>query len=134
MKKPQNYIYPAVFNYDDKEIAVTFPDLDVATSGIDRADAFSSARELLGVVMSGLEADGEVIPAPSMIRDLALAPGEEAALVDVFMPVYRDAERQRSVSRTVTLPAWLNAEAMARKVNFSQVLQAALKDYLKTAG
>lgn len=30
------------------------------------------------------------------------------------------------MNRTVTLPAWLNAAAMERKVNFSQVLQQAL--------
>jgi hypothetical protein len=30
----------------------------------------------------------------------------------------------------VTLPAWLNAAAAERNVNFSQVLQEALKDML----
>jgi len=33
----------------------------------------------------------------------------------------------RSISRTVTLPAWLNAIALKHNVNFSQVLQDALK-------
>lgn len=32
--KQERYFYPAVFNYDDEEIAVTFPDLNVATSGV----------------------------------------------------------------------------------------------------
>jgi hypothetical protein len=48
MKKPERYSYPAVFAYEsDQEIAVVFPDLDVATSGINDDDALISARELL---------------------------------------------------------------------------------------
>ena len=40
------------------------------------------------------------------------------------------AENNRSVNRTVTLPAWLNALALEHNVNFSQVLQEALKNLL----
>ena len=40
MKQVERYFYPAVFSYaPDQEIAVTFPDLDVATSGTDDTDA-----------------------------------------------------------------------------------------------
>jgi hypothetical protein len=46
------------------------------------------------------------------------------------MPSIRQAHINRSVNRTVTLPAWLNAAALERNINFSQVLQDALKDQL----
>ena len=60
MKKPDRYVYPAVFTYEEsQEIAVVFPDLDAATSGENDGDALFSARELLGCVMAGLEEDGE---------------------------------------------------------------------------
>lgn len=49
------------------------------------------------------------------------------ALVEVYMPSVRLSQENRSVNRTVTLPAWLNAQAMERGVNFSQVLQDALR-------
>ena len=63
MKKVERYFYPAVFTYEPgQEIAVVFPDLDAATSGVDDNDALLSARELLGCVMFGLEEDGEEIP------------------------------------------------------------------------
>lgn len=42
----------------------------------------------------------------------------------------RMAQMNRSVNRTVTLPAWLNAAALERNINFSQVLQDALKTQL----
>ena len=128
MKKPDRYFYPAVFTYDDgQEIAVTFPDLDVATSGTDQNDALMSARELLGCVLFGLEEDGEPIPEPSKMQEINVEANECTQLVDVFMPTVRMAQTNRSVNRTVTLPAWLNAAALEQGVNFSAVLQKALK-------
>jgi predicted RNase H-like HicB family nuclease len=127
-KKPDRYIYPAVLIYEQgQEIAVVFPDLDVATSGVDDADALKSARELLGITMLGLEEDGEDIPVPTPVTSMQLKENERTTLIDVFMPTIRQAQVNRSVSRTVTLPAWLNAVAMEHGVNFSQVLQDALK-------
>lgn len=131
MKKIERYIYPAVFTYEQgQEIAVVFPDLDVATSGVDDADALASARELLGLTMAGMEEDGDPIPAPTALKDVVLESNERAILVDVYMPAIRMAHVNRSVNRTVTLPAWLNAAALERGVNFSQVLQDALRAQL----
>lgn len=127
MKKPDRYVFPAVFTYDaDAEIAVTFPDLDVATSGITDEDAMLSARDLLGLVLFGLEEDGGTIPTPSPLMSIPHADNEVVTLVDVFMPSVRLAQQNKCVSRTVSLPAWLNALALEKQVNFSQVLQSAL--------
>ena len=131
MKKVERYFYPAVFTYaPDQEIAVDFPDLKVATSGTNEDDALISARELLGCVLFGLEEDGEEIPAPTPLSDMKVKENERAVLVDVYMPSIRMAQVNRSVNRTVTLPAWLNAAALEHNVNFSQVLQDALKAQL----
>lgn len=127
-KKVERYFYPAVFTYEEgQEIAVPFPDLDAATSGENDDDALLSARELLGCAMFGREADGEAIPEPTPLSAVALEANERAVLVDVYMPAVRMAQNNRSVNRTVTLPAWLNAAALERNINFSQVLQNALK-------
>ncbi|PWL78981.1 MAG: HicB family protein [Coriobacteriia bacterium] len=131
MKKSDRYFFPAVFTYEDgEEIAVTFPDLDVATSGETDEEALLSARELLGCVIYGMEQDGERIPDPTPLDAVMTEPGEHTALVDVFMPAVRQAESTKAVNRTVTLPAWLNALAVERGVNFSQTLQAALRQQL----
>lgn len=131
MKKPERYFYPAVFTYEpDQEIAVEFPDLKCATSGENDDDAFLSARELLGCVLYGLEEDGEPIPAPTALSKVVTQPNECAVLVDVYMPSIRQANINRSVNRTVTLPAWLNAAALEKNINFSQILQEALKSQL----
>ena len=129
MKKVERYFYPAVFTYEPgQEIAVIFPDLDVATSGENEDDALISARELLGCVLYGLEEDKEDIPAPTPLSDIHTEENERAVLVDVYMPSIRMAQVNRSINRTVTLPAWLNAAALERNANFSQILQDALKE------
>ena len=131
MKKVERYFYPDIYTYEpEQEIAVVFPDLNCATSGINEDDALLSARELLGCVLNGLEEDGEDIPAPTPLSEVQLRPNQRVILVDVYMPSVRMAQINRSVSRTVTLPAWLNAAALERNINFSQVLQDALKSQL----
>ncbi|MDW2796488.1 type II toxin-antitoxin system HicB family antitoxin [Clostridium boliviensis] len=131
MKKTESYFYPAIFTYKPgKEIAVVFPDLDCATSGNNDDDAFLSARELLGCVLYGLEEDDEDISDPTPLSQVEVQENERAVLIDVYMPSIRLARVNRSVNRTVTLPAWLNAAALEHDINFSQVLQEAIKSQL----
>ena len=123
--------YPAVFTYEEgQEIAVVFPDLDVATSGVDDRDALLSARECLGMVLCGLEEDGEQIPNPTHLTDIKAGKNERVVLIDAFLPSYRMANNNKAVNRTVTLPAWLNALALENGLNFSQVLQEGIKSKL----
>ncbi len=103
MKKAEHYVFPAVFTYEaGEEIAVVFPDLDVATSGTDDNDALLSARELLGCALYGMEEDGAEIPTPTPLSDVETNKNERAVLVDVYMPSIRMAKVNRSVNRTVT--------------------------------
>ena len=112
MKKTERYCFPAVFSYEEgQEISVFFPDLDMATSGVNDDDALLSARELLGCVLYGLEEDEEEIPVPTPLADVRVGDNERSVLIDVYMPSIRMAHVNRSVNRTVTLPAWLNAAA-----------------------
>ena len=125
------YYYPAIFTFEpEQEIAVVFPDLDVATSGTDDADALRSARELLGCVLFGMEEDGETIPSPTPLSQIHAGSNECVVLVDVYMPSIRMAQNNRSVNRTVTLPAWLNSAAQEKNINFSQTLQNAIRQQL----
>ena len=59
-----------------------------------------------------------------------LIKGSAISFIDVWMPFVRDKIENKSVKKTLTIPKWLNDIAVERKVNFSQVLQNGLKDYL----
>ena len=130
---PERYFYPAVFTYygPGKEIAVDFPDLEVATSGTDDTDALLSARELLGITMLGIERDGEAVPRSTPLPEVHLEENETVALIDVYMPALRKIHDHTAVDRMVTLPAWLNAAASERNVDLSQVLLDALKEIVR---
>jgi len=128
MKKPNKYVYPVIFTYEaGYEIAVTFPDLPgCASSGADENEAYEMAKDALGGYLWCLEKDGDDIPKPSRLSDISLENNERAALIEVYMPAVRLSQENRSVNRTVTLPAWLNAAATEKGVNFSQALQSTL--------
>ena len=136
MKKNDFYVYPAVLTFDEGyDIAVTFPDLPgCATSGADEKEALAMAKEALSLHLYGMETDGEEIPEPSPLKAIQseIEANECVAFVEVFMPSIRMAQENKSVNRTVTLPAWLNAKALECGVNFSAVLQEALKTQLDT--
>lgn len=126
-----SYCFPAFFYFDDDGISIEFPDLPGCLSCAETEEqAFRNAKEALGLHLYGMELDGDSIPAPSSVRGLHPEEGGVTVMVDVFMPPVRDRINQKAVNKTVTIPAWLNREAEAAKVNFSMLLQNALKTYL----
>jgi post-segregation antitoxin (ccd killing protein) len=46
------------------------------------------------------------------------------------MDILRKEETKKSVSKNVTIPAWLNEMAIENKINFSSTLQEALRERL----
>lgn len=131
MRRPDYYTYPAIFTYGRNGIiSVTFPDLDVVTQGKDDTNALKMARDCLGIVMNGLEEDGKEIPSPTSLAQIETCENQRSVLIDIYMPSIRLRSANRAVKRTVTLPAWLNAKAMEKNINFSGVLQEALKEKL----
>ncbi len=51
--------------------------------------------------------------------------------ITIYMPVVKNEMENKAVKKTLTIPYWLNEIAEEKGVNFSQLLQIALKEYLK---
>ena len=126
---PSKYTFSALFEPEsDGAYSVSFPDLDGCfTHGDSYESAYANAVDALSLHLYGMEEDGETIPVPSVPVPCAHA---LHVMVTAYMPPFRDAMRNQSVKKTLTIPAWLNVEAERRNVNFSKLLQSALKDYL----
>ncbi|UHA74601.1 type II toxin-antitoxin system HicB family antitoxin [Paenibacillus sp. 481] len=125
------YIYPAIFDYADDGISVEFPDLPGAlTCGDTEEEAFNMAKECLALHLYGLEEDGDDIPASSRTVDIILESNQSAALIEVWMPPFRDYMAEKATKKTLTIPKWLNDAAEEANVNFSRILQDGLKEYL----
>ena len=129
--KKDFYTFPAILSFDEDGISVEFPDLPgCLTCGDNPEEAISRAKEALGLHLYGMEEDTDLIPEPTHIKNLHLEEGQIPVLIDVAMPIHRKAIENQAVKKTLTIPQWLNKEALKHDVNFSQILQDALKEYL----
>ena len=127
--------YPIVMTQGAKYIVVFVPDFEINTQGEDIPDAMEMARDAIGLMGIDMEDDGEALPEPSELAAVqADAPaGAVVSLVDVDFAEYRRKNDLRTVKKNCTIPSWLNYEAERAGVNFSAVLQAALKNELHLA-
>lgn len=134
MQKQDKYVYPAIFDYNKDGVAISFPDLDGCFTCADNdAKALHMAKDALAGHMWTREDFEEEIPEPSQLIDLKLEDNQRAVLIEVYMPLVRDAIKQQSVKKTLTIPAWMNEAAEIEGINFSQLLQSSLLKVLKTA-
>ena len=86
MSNLKSYSFPVIYTYEpNQEIAVTFPDLNQSTSGINDHDADLSAKELLAITIQGMLEDGEQIPSPTPINRLSLQHNERAATIQIWI-------------------------------------------------
>ena len=130
-------IYPACFFKDETGYSVVFPDLNwLATNGSTEAEALNMAVDCLAGYLYTLEKEGEQAPAASAMGDVSLnAVAKEldadisnafVNMVSVDVTEYAKEHFEKSVRKTLTIPAWLNVAAQEKKINFSQTLQEAL--------
>lgn len=131
MKKRDHMVYPAVFFDDDGCVGVRFPDLPGCnTFGKDACEALYMARDALGGHLLCMDEDGDPIPDPTPFNEVRLEKGETVVLIEVWLSVLRDEEKNKAVKKTITIPNWLNIKAMEAQVNFSSVMQEALREKL----
>jgi predicted RNase H-like HicB family nuclease len=134
-----SYVYPAVFE-PDKEAGgycVYFPDFDdipthaVATQGHDLKHAMGMAEDALCLTLYDMEKQGVEIPKASKQSNVTAKPGDIVNLVACDTRFYKNYFEGKSVKVNVTLPLWLKEEGEKKHVNFSQILQNGVKDYLR---
>ncbi|KIL06886.1 pilus assembly protein HicB [Clostridium botulinum] len=131
MNAKDMYVFPAIFTYDNDGISIEFPDLPGCLSCADTTDeAIKMAKEALALHLYGMEEDNESIPKDTPINNLTLLENQIPMLIEVYMPLYRTAIENQSIKKTLTIPQWLNKLAEKNEINFSQILQAALKEKL----
>jgi predicted RNase H-like HicB family nuclease len=109
--------------------SVYFPQIDGCfTEGDTFEEAEKNAREALSLHLYGMEEDGIAIPKPDL--HIEVSDGIVVAIT-AWTDMIREEMKNRSVKKTVTLPAWMNEAGEAAGVNFSQILQNAIRDYLR---
>ena len=120
------YAYPAVFAKEDTGYFVSFPDIQPCyTEGATLEEAAIMAKDVLESRIEVALARGETLPTPSPIDTLS---GDRVMLV--VADVENIKSQTRFVKKTLSIPHWLNVAAEKKHINFSGVLQEALKERL----
>lgn len=130
-------VYPACFFKDESGYSVVFPDLNyLATCGKTETDAMSMAVDCLAGYLYLLQNEGNKIPKASSIKDVSLkkvakeldadTANSFVSMVSVDVAEYAKTHFEKSVRKTLSIPAWLNTAAIEKNINFSQTLQEAL--------
>ena len=121
--------YPAVIHEEAEQCWVEFPDLEGCFSDGDTLpQAAKNAEEALGLFLCSLLERDLPIPAPS---DLSSIHPEEGIPTLIVTDPQRYHRNTRAVKKTLTIPEWLNTEAEKRQINFSAVLQQALRQQMQ---
>lgn len=128
MKKQILLTYPAIFTLEDNEYWVEFVDLKGCFSdGETLAEAMENAKEAMGLFLEDLT---EYPKCTTDIKSINLEENQIVSFVSVDLEEHKRKYENKSVKKTLSIPAWLNTMAEKENVNFSQILQKALMDTL----
>jgi len=127
------HVYPAILEPNELGgYCVHFPDIQGAyTHGADLAEAIEMAQDVLCLMLYNCEMRNDKIPPPSPVSTLDAAEPATITLVACDTNYYKRYFANKSVNKTVTIPAWLNHEAEQAGINFSQVLRTGLEELVK---
>lgn len=92
--------------------------------------AYEMAVEALGFAITSRKAEKQEIPIASQADTITIDEGI-LVVVEFDMLEYCKKHNSKAVKKTLSIPEWLNEEAIAMGINFSQVLQEALMLKLK---
>jgi predicted RNase H-like HicB family nuclease len=126
------YIYPAVISKGEI-FTVTFPDLKGCyTQGKDLAEALEMGEDALNMWLFDRENRNleVIIPTENYKSE---NPDDIVTLISADTERYRRQMSNVSVKKTLTIPMWLNEQALEKNVNFSAVLQKGLQKELGIA-
>lgn len=120
--------YPAIFHYEDNEFWVEFPDLDGCfSSGTTLEEAYDNAKEALGIYLDkSNDIENRVIKEPSKSCSIVTDQDCTIMFVEYDSIEYAKKFKNKAIKKTLSIPEWLNDEAVKRNINFSNILQDAL--------
>lgn len=106
--------YPAIFHIaEEGGFWVTFPDLpECMTQGDDMQNAYEMAVDALGLALTSRKQEHQDIPVPSQPKEITVSENEYCIIIEFDMLAYQKRNNSKAVKKTLTIPEWLNEEAI----------------------
>ena len=139
-------VYPAIFCKESNQYSVFFPGFDGATCGDTKEDAYRMAIDWLGINLMDYYLEGKGLPKSIEIEKIEIknyldfAETEEekkellknsfVTLIGFDLIQYVKDTQKTTVRKNVSIPSWLNELGKNYNLNFSNLLQEAIKKEL----
>ncbi len=114
--------YPAVFHKaEEGGFWISFPDIpECLTQGEDMEEAYEMAVDALGLALTSRTEEKQPIPVASDPSEVKLEPNSFLVVVEFDMLTYKKRTNSRAVKKTLSIPEWLNEEALMAKIQARQ--------------
>ena len=125
-------VFPAIFtkmNDDGSYYIVDFIDLkNCTTEGETIQEAYYMAQNAMGLFLDDLTK----FPKPTLdFSNIKLNKDQFISFIGIDMNDYRKKFNNKSIKKTLSIPGWLDTLAEKENINFSQLLQEAIKEKLE---
>ena len=105
----KEFIYPFIIRYEDGVYYANSTDID----------------DVLEAMVSYYIEENKTLPQPNF----EIETKDKIYISKIKIDI--DKLKNKSIKKTLSIPKWINDEAMEKGVNFSKILQDALIEYLK---
>ncbi len=128
--------YPAIFHKaEEGGYWITFPNFpECMTQGDNMQDAYEMAIDALGLAISEYIENKSELPKALELDKITVESDSFCVIIEFDMLAYKKKHSSKAVKKTLSIPEWLNEEATAANMNFSQILQEALIARLQNKG
>ena len=123
-------LYPCIVKKEDGIFYANFLDFEGCfTDGETLEEVVINAKDVLSGTLFTM-AKHNIPFQSSENKKINLKDGEFLIYIDVWISPILEKAKNQSIKKTLTIPKWLNDEAEKHSLNFSNILQTALKETL----
>lgn len=124
----RSYVYFARFTVEKIGYSIDFPNIEGAfTEGDTIEECLDNAQECLELHLYSMLEDGEEIPQAPQIENIDLENKQQFVMpIKVYPETVKYRLENKSKTKSVTIPMWMDKICQEKKLNFSKLLQDAI--------
>lgn len=126
--RKENYQYQVIIlDREDGTCDINIKDFNTTIEQVEKDKAVEIAREWIGKTINQFEKNKVPVPKETPITNIKNPIKGISTIIDIWMPYWRAQDKITYTKKTLTLPSWLEYLANEKNLNFSRVLENALR-------